>query len=199
MIKHINNPFFLSLRFILKRFIKPVVFIFKGYRIEGKKNLPKKRKPCMIICNHAAFSDSIYIICSLKPRFAVCGAKPKYFSTFVKRNIMQLANVMKVKNQGQFVTDCGKLLAAGNILLIYPQMGRFPAELHEFKTWAAEVALNNRVPVIPCYIYGTSTGHKGKKKLFVGEAIEPAGDPESLTRRFFAEIENLQKQSLKGG
>lgn len=197
MTKYVNTPFFLSLRFILKCIIRPMLFIFKGYRVVGKKNLPKKRKACIIICNHAAFADSVYIICSLKPRFTICGARPKYFERFLKRNTLRTANIMQVVDHDQYVADCGKLLQAGEIILIYPEMGRFPAGLSEFKTWAAEVAIHNRVPVIPCYIYGTSTGHDGRPKLIVGEAITPAGDPESLTQVFFNEIANLQKQYIK--
>lgn len=197
MIRNVNNPFFLFLRLFLKTFIKNLILYRKGYRVEGKDHLPEKRKPCIIICNHAALVDSVYIICAVKPRFTICGARPNYFSTTIKRFVLRLGNVIKVENRQQFLDDCEALLKAGEVILIYPEMGRNPRGLSEFKQWAAEVALANRVPVIPCYLYGTSDGHEGKKRFFVGRAINPEGNPETLTRTFYDEIENLQKQNIK--
>ncbi|MCK5056073.1 MAG: 1-acyl-sn-glycerol-3-phosphate acyltransferase [Candidatus Aminicenantes bacterium] len=197
MIKNINHPFFLSLRNILKFFIKPLLFICKGFRIEGKKTLPRNRKPCIIISNHAAFIDSVYFICSIKPRFTICGAKPKYFKTFLRRIVFRTANVLKIEDRLQFLEDCGTLLKAGEVILVYPEMGRNPEGLTEFKSWAAEVAIANRVPVIPCYMYGTTIGHKGKKRLIVGDIINPSGSPEELTRKFYEKIENLHQQYLE--
>lgn len=198
MIKNVNRPFFLSLRKILKFFIKPLLFTCKGFRIEGKKNLPRKRKPCIIISNHAAFIDSVYFICSIKPRFTICGAKPKYFKTFLKRSLFRTANVLKVEDRLQFLKDCGTLLKAGEIILIYPEMGRNPGGLAEFKSWAAEVAVANRVPVIPCYMYGTTTGQSGKNRLIVGDVMNPSGSPEELTREFRKTIESIRLRYEEG-
>jgi len=197
MIRNVNHPFFLSLRKILKFFIKALLFICKGFRVEGKKNLPRRRKPCIIISNHADFVDSVYFVCSIRPRFTICGARPKYFKTFLKRFIFRTANVLKVEGHAQFLRDCETLLKAGEVILIYPEMGRNPDGLSEFKTWAAEVAIANRVPVIPCYVYGTTTGHTGKKRLLVGDVINPSGSPEELTREFKKRIENLHQQYVE--
>jgi len=194
MIKNVNRPFFLSLRKILKFLIKPLLFTCLGFRIEGKTNLPRRRKPCIIISNHAAFVDSVFFVCSVKPRFTICGARPKYFKRFRSRILFRTANVLKVEDHAQFLRDCEALLKAGEVILVYPEMGRNRDGLAEFKTWAAEVALTNRVPVIPCYIYGTTTGHSGKKRLLVGDVIEPSGNPEELTREFKKRIETLHQQ-----
>ncbi len=60
---------------------------------------------------------------------------------------------------------------------------RFPDRLGEFQTWAAEVALAGGVPLLPCYLYGTTRGQEGPPRLFVGEAIAPEGGADSLTGR----------------
>jgi len=197
MTSTVNHPFYLSLRAILKLKAKWILLI-KGYRIEGNQNLPTTRKPCILIANHAAFMDSIYIICSVRPRFTICGAKPKYFTTFFKRLIFRTANILKVESKNQFIRDCGELLKSGEIILIYPEMGRNPGGLGEFKTWAAEVAIAQKVPVIPCYLYGTTQGQAGPRRLCVGSAIYPRGNAIELTEEFRKTILNLMPENGKG-
>jgi len=184
MKQHVNNPLYLSLRNFLRILIKPFLHVFKGLSIAGKENSPKKRTSCIIISNHAAFSDSIYMICAVRPRFTICGANPRYFNSGIKRFIFKIANIIEVVDKNQFLEDCGKLLESGEIILVYPEMGRNPGGLGEFKTWAAEVALAYQVPVIPCYIYGTTKSHSGSKRVVFGPPIEPRGNSIQLTDCF---------------
>jgi len=187
---NVNRPHYLFIRFLLKNVLH-AVFCIKGYRIYGRENLPVRRKSAILIANHAAFIDSVYLICSLRPRFVICGAKPKYFQKWMIRQLFFIANIMKVENHDQFLKDCGQLLQNNELILIYPEMGRFPEGPGPFKKWAAEVALSNRVPVIPCYLYGTTGGQSGKKCLTVGPAITAEGDPEALTQLFRKSIIDL--------
>ena len=192
MIDHVNRPCYLFLRSILKLLVTCYLHLFKGYRVEGKEHLPHGRMPSILIANHAAFIDSVYIICAVKPRFTICGAKPSYFQNVFRRHIFRTANILKVENHEQFLHDCGLLLRSGEVILIYPEMGRNPEGLGEFKTWAAEVALAQHAPVIPCYLYGTTAGQSEKKRLRVGTPIKPQGSPETLTRDFRESILKLK-------
>lgn len=191
-IRHVNKPIYLFLRKILKILIKPVLRLFKGLTIVGKENLPGPGRSCMIIANHAAFFDSIYIICAVGPRFTICGAKPKYFNSRIKRFVFKIANIIKVVDKNQFLEDCRILLESGEIILIYPEMGRNHGGLGAFKTWAAEVALLYRVSVIPCYIYGTTANQNGAKRVIFGAPIDPCGTPDELTRCFRERILGLK-------
>jgi 1-acyl-sn-glycerol-3-phosphate acyltransferase len=155
---------------------------FKGFRVEHADRLPRTRRPMILAANHAALTDSYYLILAARPRFVICGARPAYFSTAPRRALMAIGNILRVESRDQFLADCSELLAAGEMLLIYPEMGRNVSGMGGFSSWAAEVALRNRVPVLPCYLYGTTEGHHGPPRLIVGEAIAPEGDPESLTR-----------------
>lgn len=194
MTAHVNHPIYLFQRMLLKFLIRPWLFIVKGFRIAGKEDLPKRREPFILIANHAAFVDSIYIICALKPRFTICGAKPKYFRKSILRWIFTVANILKVESRQQFLTDCVDLLEKNEPILIYPEMGRNPESMGEFQTWAAEVALASGASVIPCYVYGTTEGQTGRKRLIVGEKLTPAGDAQSLTLQFRNVIERLKSQ-----
>lgn len=179
----VNRPFFLALRGLLRFLLKAPIMVLRGFRVAGAERLPRRRRALILACNHAAFIDSVYMILAVSPRFTICGAKPRLFRSGVLRALMALANILKVENHEQFMADTGALIAADETLLIYPEMGRNTDRLGEFKTWAAEVALAGGVPLLPCYLYGTTRGHDGPPKLIVGEELAPVGDAESLTGR----------------
>lgn len=177
----VNRPHWLFLRRLLKWTLGPVARWGKGLRVEGAERLPQRREPLILAVNHAAFIDSVYLIFALRPRFVVCGAKPRLFRNGRLRSLMALANILRVESHDQYLADCGALAKAGEILLIYPEMGRFPEGLGPFKTWAAEVALTHGVPLLPCYLYGTTRGQGGPPCLHVGHRLEASGSPETFT------------------
>ncbi len=179
----VNQPWFLALRGLLRFLLKGPFMVLKGFSVAGAERLPRRRQALILTCNHAAFIDSVYLILAVRSRFTICGAKPRLFRSALLRAAMALANILKVESREQFLADTSRLLAAGETLLIYPEMGRNASGLGEFKTWAAEVALANDVPLLPCYLYGTTRGHHGPPELIVGEALAAEGDEESLTGR----------------
>jgi 1-acyl-sn-glycerol-3-phosphate acyltransferase len=187
----LNRPLALLARRALKLLLGRPVVLLKGFRVEGAARLPARRRPLILVSNHDAFIDSVYFILALRPRFAVCGAKPRFFTTAPRRALMAVANILQVQDRDRFLADCGALLAAGEVLLIYPEMGRNPEGLGEFQTWAAEVALAGRAPVLPCYLYGTTRGHAGPPRLIVGEELEPSGDAAGLTQRLREAVASL--------
>ena len=191
MIAGVNHPFYLLLRRILSVPLKWIFWI-QGFRVTGRSHLPRRRSAAVVICNHAAFVDSIYLIIAIRPRFAICGARPKYFVKRATRFLLRTANILKVENEDQFKEDCLSLLRAGEIILIYPEMGRNPGGMGRFRVWAAEIALEADVPVIPCYLYGTTDGQTPPKRLIVGEPIRPSGDKRTLTRHFRETLESLK-------
>lgn len=176
----VNRPFWLASRWVLGHLLRPVAWL-RGWRVEGGERLPRHRRAMILVANHAAFIDSVVFILALGPRFTVCGAKPRLFRNARLRALMALANILKVDGKERYLRDCATLLAAGEILLIYPEMGRFPDGLGEFQTWAAEVALAAGVPILPCYVAGTTRGQQGPPRLMVGHGMEPVGDAHSLT------------------
>lgn len=151
--------------------LKPLFFLL-GFRVGGKAHWPDG-EPCIVAVNHAAFIDSVYLILAAPCRITICGAKPRLFRSPGLRALMALANILKVEDQDQFLRDCRHLLEDGETLLIYPEMGRNPAAMGPFKTWAADVALTSNVPIVPCYLYGTTKGQAGPPRLDVGRALEP--------------------------
>jgi len=193
MNQNINRSFLLYIRAIIRFIIKPIFHTFGKFTVIGKDNLPEKG-PYILISNHAAFIDSIYFICAMPFRFVICGAKPKYFSSFIKRTIFGIANILKVETKEQFIDDCSELLKNKEIILIYPEMGRNAEDMGVFKNWAAEVAVKNGCHVIPCYLYGTTKGQDKKVRLIIGQGFLPEKTPELLTCNMRKKILDLKVQ-----
>ncbi len=199
MTSSVNRPAALAGRRLLRWLLKVPLFAVKGFRVAGGERLPRRRRALIVACNHASFVDSVYLILALAPRFTICGAKPRLFRSRPLRLLMALANILRVEDHEQYLADCRQLLAAGEILLIYPEMGRFPEGLGELSTWAAEVALASGAPLLPCYLHGTTRGHEGPPRLLVGEEMPPRGGARELTLRLRRAIAALAPQTLGPG
>lgn len=128
--KRRHAPFVRLLRALLFAWIGPVVW--RAPRIEAYG-------PTIILCNHARYSDSIFLQIASRGRLTVCGAKLHYFDSWKENYFLGLLNVIPVAGREQFVDDCCRLLGQGRPILIYPEMGRNPHGLGEFKDWFTEV------------------------------------------------------------
>lgn len=190
MIAEVNRTPWLALRWLLRILLIPL-FLARGFRVIGASRLPTSRRALIIVSNHAAFVDTLYFVLAIRPRFTVCGAKPRLFRNPALRALMALGNILRVESQPQFLQDGRELLQRQEILLVYPEMGRFPDGMIEFKTWAAELALATQTPLLPCYLYGTTRGQVGRTRLIVGEPIEPRGAASELTAELFGAVRAL--------
>lgn len=186
-----NQAFPLVIRGLLRRAISQPMRWSKRLRIVHPERLPRRREPLILASNHAAFADTVWIAAAVRPNFVVCGAKPRLFKTRRKRAIMAVGNVLQVVDHDTYLADCTELLRRGNLLLCYPEMGRFPAGLGPFSTWPAEVALATSVEILPIYLYGTSVDHHGPAEIRVGERCSPSGTADQLTTGVRAAIVEL--------
>ena len=199
----VNRPFWLACRGLLRGCLRPVLRL-KGFTVEGASHLPAVRRATVVVANHAAFVDSVYFILAMPVRFVICGAKPRLFRNGRLRALMALANILRVDDPEQLIADGSELLARGEVLLIYPEMGRNPDAMGEFQPWAAQLALTAGAPIVPCYLYGTTRGHSGPVTLRVGPPLTPrtadegASPPSAaaLTAEIRVAIEGLMPESL---
>ena len=189
----VNGMGWTLVRELLRGVLRPLTYL-AGYRVDGRANWPRG-VPCIVVVNHAAFVDSVYVILAAPHRLTICGAKPRLFRSPGLRAVMALANILKVVDQDQFQQDCRHLLQRGETLLVYPEMGRYPDAMGPFKTWAAQVALASKVPVVPCYLYGTTRGQEGSPRLRVGRPMAPedfeSQNADELTAEIRRRIEAL--------
>lgn len=197
--RRLNRPPWLALRWVLKRIVGVAFRLTRRFRVEGAEHLPRRRGGMILTSNHAAWIDTVYWIVAVRPRFTVCGARPSYFATGARRALMALANIEEVVDEESFRRSTAELLAAGETLLVYPEMGRNAERMGEFRTWAAQAAIENGVPLLPAHLSGTGmkakSGGSRRVTLRVGPPIPALGgpddDPTELTARLRRAIEGL--------
>ncbi len=142
--------------------------------VEGIEHIPADGA-AILASNHLSFSDSIFLPLVVKRKITFL-AKAEYFnSPGIKGFLSKLffAGVGQVPidrtsgSAAKAALETGKrILAGGNLLGIYPEGTRSPdGRLYRGKTGVARMALEARVPVIPCAMIDTEKIQPIGKKL----------------------------------
>jgi 1-acyl-sn-glycerol-3-phosphate acyltransferase len=148
---------------VVKAILGPILRIVFRPWSDGTENVPKEG-PAIIASNHLSFSDHFFAPLPL-PRKVVFLAKSEYFTG---RGLKGLASKAFFSGVGQIPVDRSggeaseralrtglRVLAQGELLGIYPEGTRTPdGRLYRGKTGVARLALEARVPVIPCAMIG---------------------------------------------
>jgi 1-acyl-sn-glycerol-3-phosphate acyltransferase len=148
---------------VVKAILAPFLrLVFRPWA-EGTDYVPRTG-PAVIASNHLSFSDHFFAPLPL-PRKVVFLAKSEYFTG---RGIKGLFSRVFFSGLGQIPVDRSggeaseralttglRVLAGGNLLGIYPEGTRTPdGRLFRGKTGVARLALEARVPVVPCAMIG---------------------------------------------
>ena len=148
---------------LVKAILGPILrLVFRPWS-EGVDYVPRTG-PAIVASNHLSFSDHFFAPLPL-PRKVVFLAKSEYFTGRGVKGIFSRAFFSGV---GQIPIDRSggeaseralvtglRVLAAGQLLGIYPEGTRTPdGRLFRGKTGVARLALEARVPVIPCAMVG---------------------------------------------
>jgi 1-acyl-sn-glycerol-3-phosphate acyltransferase len=131
---------------------------------EGTDNVPREG-PAILASNHLSFSDHFFGPLLL-PRKVTYLAKAEYFTGrglkgLISKTFMRGMSVIPMDRTGGEASERAlhtglRVLADGNLLGIYPEGTRTPdGRLYRGKTGVARLALEARVPVIPCAMLGT--------------------------------------------
>jgi 1-acyl-sn-glycerol-3-phosphate acyltransferase len=147
---------------VVKALLWPFLRLFRPWA-EGTDNVPREG-PAIIASNHLSFSDHFFAPLPL-PRKVVFLAKSEYFTG---RGLKGLFSRAFFSGMGQIPVDRSggeaseralrtglRVLARGELLGIYPEGTRTPdGRLYRGKTGVARLALEAKVPVIPCAMIG---------------------------------------------
>jgi 1-acyl-sn-glycerol-3-phosphate acyltransferase len=148
---------------VVKAILGPILRIVFRPWADGVDNVPREG-PAIIASNHLSFSDHFFAPLPL-PRKVIFLAKSEYFTGRGLKGLMSKAFFSGV---GQIPVDRSggeaseralrtglRVLAQGHLLGIYPEGTRTPdGRLYRGKTGVARLALEARVPVIPCAMIG---------------------------------------------
>jgi 1-acyl-sn-glycerol-3-phosphate acyltransferase len=148
---------------VVKAVLAPVLRLLFRPWAEGTEHVPRTG-PAILASNHLSFSDHFFAPLPL-PRKVIFLAKSEYFTG---RGIKGLFSKAFFSGVGQIPVDRSggeaseralatglRVLASGKLLGIYPEGTRTPdGRLFRGKTGVARLALEARVPVIPCAMIG---------------------------------------------
>jgi 1-acyl-sn-glycerol-3-phosphate acyltransferase len=148
---------------VVKAVLAPILRLLFRPWAEGTDYVPRAG-PAILASNHLSFSDHFFAPLPL-PRKVVFLAKSEYFTG---RGVKGLFSKAFFSGVGQIPVDRSggeaseralatglRVLAGGQLLGIYPEGTRTPdGRLFRGKTGVARLALEARVPVIPCAMVG---------------------------------------------
>jgi 1-acyl-sn-glycerol-3-phosphate acyltransferase len=148
---------------VVKAVLAPILRVLFRPWAEGTEYVPRTG-PAILASNHLSFSDHFFAPLPL-PRKVVFLAKSEYFTG---RGVKGLFSKAFFSGVGQIPVDRSggeaseralttglRVLAGGQLLGIYPEGTRTPdGRLFRGKTGVARLALEARVPVIPCAMIG---------------------------------------------
>jgi 1-acyl-sn-glycerol-3-phosphate acyltransferase len=150
-------------------------------QVYGAEHLPR-RGGAILASNHLAVADSFFLPLVVRRRVTFL-AKREYFTTpglrgWFKRQFFSAAGQVPIDRSSasaaQAALDTGvRLLAAGNLLGIYPEGTRSPdGRLYKGKTGVARMALQAGVPVIPVVMVGTDKVSPRGTKMWRPHRVE---------------------------
>jgi 1-acyl-sn-glycerol-3-phosphate acyltransferase len=144
---------------VLRRALPPVVNPYLHVQVEGIERIPEGSS-AILACNHLSFIDSVVLPMNV-PRPVYFLGKADYWDSWRTRWFFQGTGVVPVHRggggQGEASLRTGvDILSRGDLLGIYPEGTRSPdGRLYRGKTGPVRMALEARVPIVPCAVLGT--------------------------------------------
>jgi 1-acyl-sn-glycerol-3-phosphate acyltransferase len=148
---------------VVKAILTPFLRVFRPWA-EGVENVPTTG-PAIIASNHLSFSDHFFAPLPLSRKVTFL-AKAEYFTGtglkgLVSKAFFRGVGQIPIDRSGGKASERAlktglRVLRDGELLGIYPEGTRTPdGRLYRGKTGVARLALEARVPVVPCAMVGT--------------------------------------------
>ena len=182
---------------IIATFLFHIAF---NVKVRGREHIAPAGQ--ILFCNHLSYIDPIFLINAFPRK---CGkihfmAKETLWKNPILRILLPLANVFPVK-RGEGDQDALALAAKyakTATLGIFPEGTRAKDNvLKRFKSGAALIATNTKVPLLPCCLY-YEKGLAFRRKITIrfGECMNPADyeNTRALTRAMKERMEDLLAQ-----
>jgi 1-acyl-sn-glycerol-3-phosphate acyltransferase len=180
---------------------------FIRVRAEGLEKLDPKGT-YVFVGNHASFMDIPAILARLPYQFRFFAKKGLFSIPFLGTHLRRAGHVEVDRSSPRAslrsMSEGARMIAGRGVsVLLFPEGGRSPEGLREFKEGAAYIAIKAGVPVVPIVLVGMrrllpmGSIHirAGQVTLRVGDPIPvnglARGDRAELTRRLYEEISRL--------
>jgi 1-acyl-sn-glycerol-3-phosphate acyltransferase len=184
-----------------------LAFGFIRVRTEGLENLDPKQT-YVFVSNHASYMDIPAILMELPVQFRFFAKKGLYRIPFLGTHLKRAGHLpvdrSNARNSLKSMTEGARIIAERHVsVLLFPEGGRSPVGLREFKEGAAYIAIKAGVPVVPMALVGMRERlpmrsihiRSGRVVLRIGRPIPTAGlkpsDRETLTQQLYSEISGM--------
>jgi 1-acyl-sn-glycerol-3-phosphate acyltransferase len=195
---------------------RPLVLLVLGLNVRDQARLPKQG-PAILVANHNSHLDT-FVLISLFPLRLLNRLRPVAAADYFLRTrplawfTLNIVNMIplargKVARDADPLKACSDALAAGEILLVFPEGTRGDAEtMGKFKGGVARLKEQHpEVPVIPVFLQGLGRVlPKGEIALvpvvvdvFVGEPVAWTGHRPDFTRALEQAVAALAAQAPK--
>jgi 1-acyl-sn-glycerol-3-phosphate acyltransferase len=162
----------------------------------------------IFVANHASLMDIPAVLSRLPQQFRFFAKKGLYGIPFLGWHLRRTGHMpvdrSNARNSLKSMNEAGRIIAERQVcMLLFPEGGRSPHGLREFREGAAYLAIKAGVPVVPIAIIGMrellpmGSIHirSGKVSLLVGEPIPTShlkpSDRAQLTERLHDEVRAL--------
>ena len=176
-------------------------------RVEGLEKLDPARS-YVLVANHLSYMDTPLVLASIPLEFRFFAKQGLFHIPFLGWHLRRAGHLPVLRGDARAslksLTYGARLIhERGLSALLFPEGGRSPAELREFKEGASYLAIKAGVPAVPIGICGTRAVLKigsyivrpGRVTLRIGDPIETKDwklqDREKLTQLLRAKIADL--------
>ncbi|SPE34251.1 1-acyl-sn-glycerol-3-phosphate acyltransferase [Candidatus Sulfopaludibacter sp. SbA3] len=180
---------------------------FIRVRTEGLEKLDP-RGTYVFVANHASYMDIPAILSQLPHQFRFFAKKGLYKIPFLGTHLLRAGHLPVDRSSPRAslksMTEAARIIATrSTCMLLFPEGGRSPHGLREFKEGAAYIAIKAGVPVVPMALVGMrellpmGSIHirTGRVTLRIGNPIPTKNlklaDREALTQRLHDEIAGM--------
>ena len=174
---------------------------------EGLEHLQSNRS-YVLVSNHASYMDTPVLMSGIPLQFRFLAKSELFKLPFIGTHLDRAGHFPvereNVRASLKSMADAAKSVRERNVsVLIFPEGGRSPKHLREFKEGAAYIAIKAGVPAVPVALVGTrqvlpmhsKQVHPGPVKIRIGVPIETTGlklaDRNTLNERLRREIARL--------
>ena len=149
-------------------------------KVVGRKNIPRKGA-AILASNHLSALDHVVLPMATR-RTIINISKAEHFSKPVKAWFFRQWGIIKLergKGDTAAMDAAREALREGHLFCIYPEGTRsLDGKLHKGHTGVARLALEMRVPVVPCAMIGTFEAKpKGGKTKWFSKTAAVIGPP----------------------
>ncbi len=186
---------------------------FIRLRTEGAEKLDRNGS-YVFVANHGSYMDIPAVLVALPQQFRFFAKKGLFKIPFLGTHLVHAGHLpvdrANARNSLKSMTDGARIVRERGIsVLLFPEGGRSPEGLIEFKEGAAYIAIKAGVPIVPIAIVGMRellpmhSYHlrSGKVVVRVGEPISTTGmtikDRDELTARLYRDVAGLLGMEVK--